>query len=206
MTNLTYAGPAPALSEAFDVLAATGALKRRELAPSPVLISTRDAIGGLWNKWDSAAFDRIAANNLAMDLPGDLRKAEVEKLKTQTGACRAPGVVRPENLLRGRFRMECDRGEVETVFTLAPANPPTVQYLRFEHIGTLSPAMRAFAEESAGKNSCRVGEVLAGDGAKEANVRLECEGGKSAVAQLKIEGELKSVQYRRAPGVACLAF
>jgi hypothetical protein len=171
-----------------------------------VLISTRDAIGGLWNNWDSAAFDKIAANNLAMDLPGDLRKAEVEKLKTQAGACRAPGQVHAENLLRGRFRMSCDRGEIETVFTLAPTNPASVQYLRFDHIGPLSPAMRAYAEESAAKNSCRVGDVLAGDGVKEANVRLECEGGKSAVAQLKIEGELKTVQYRRAPGVACLAF
>ena len=138
MTNMTYSGPAQALSEAFDVLAATGALQRRELAPSPVLTSTRDAIAGLWKQWDNAAFDKLAANNLAMDLPGAARRAEVEKLKSQVGSCQSPGAVQPENLLRGRFRMECERGAVDVVFTMAPTNPPTVQLLNFRPVGPMS--------------------------------------------------------------------
>ena len=205
MTNLTYAGPAPALSEAFDVLAKTGALQRRVIGPSPILTSTRDTISGLWNNWDSATFDKIAANNLAMDLPGASRKAEVEALKSKVGACRAPDEVHAENLLRGRFRMSCERGEVETVFTLAPTNPPTVQYLRFERIGPLSVAMKTHADETAAKMSCRVGDILGGDGERESNIRMECKSG-PAVAQLKIDGEVRTVQYRRAPGSACLAF
>ena len=41
MTNLTYAGPAAALAEAFEILEGTGALKPRELPPSPALASSR---------------------------------------------------------------------------------------------------------------------------------------------------------------------
>ncbi len=203
MTNMTYAGPAQALSEAFDALAKTGALTPRELDASPVLVSTRDAIAGLWNKWDDAAFDKLAANNLPMDLPGAARKAEVDSIKKIAGVCKAPGAVRAENLLRGRFRMGCDKGEVETVFTLAPTNPPTVQYLRFEHLGPLSAAMRTFAEETATKQSCKPGEILGGDGTKESNMRMECKAG-AAIAMFKIEGEQKTVTYRRAPGSACM--
>jgi hypothetical protein len=44
MTNLTYAGPAAALVEAFEILQATGALQPRELPPSPSLVSTHDVI------------------------------------------------------------------------------------------------------------------------------------------------------------------
>jgi CubicO group peptidase (beta-lactamase class C family) len=209
MTNLTYAGPASALSEAFDALAKTGALQPRELEASPVLISTRDSIASLWNKWDDQVFDKLAANNLPMDLPGPARKAQVEALKRATGACQPPNGIQPENWLRGRFRMSCENGEVETSFTLAPTNPPTVQYLHFEHIGSLSPAMRAYAEETAAKLSCRIGETLGGDGKKEAAVRLlGCaapSGSSQALALLKIDGETKTVQFRRAPGAACLA-
>jgi hypothetical protein len=200
---MTYSGPAVALSEAFDALAKTGALKPRELDPAPILLSTRDALASLWNKWDDSAFDKLAANNLAMDLPGSARRAEVEKLKKQSGACQAPGPVHPENWLRGRFRMRCDKGEVEAVFTLAPTNPPTVQYLRFEHVGPMSATMRALAEETAARHSCKLGEVLGGDGSRETHIRLECSGG-AAMAMLKIDGERKSADFRRAPGTACM--
>jgi hypothetical protein len=80
-----------------------------------------------------------------------------------------------------------------------------VQYLRFEHIGEMSPAMRALAEETAARHSCKLGEVLGGDGVKDTHIRLECAAGGSGLALLKIEGEQKSASFRRAPGSACLA-
>lgn len=131
MTNLTYAGPAGALNEVFDVLRRTGALKPRELPPSPVLISTRDRIFELWREWDDKKATALAANNLFLDTPAKLRRDEIQRLKQRVGECTSAGNVHPENLLRGTFRMNCERGPVNVMFTLAPTQPPTVQYLQF---------------------------------------------------------------------------
>jgi hypothetical protein len=132
MANLTYSGPAGALNEGFDVLRKTGALKPRELPPSPVLTSMRDAIFGLWQNWDQAKADSVAANNLFLDIPAAYRRAEMDKLKARVGACTATTAVEPENWLRGMFRINCERGTVYTTFTLAPTEPPSIQYLRFD--------------------------------------------------------------------------
>jgi hypothetical protein len=132
MANLTYAGPVYPMIGAFDALRRTGGLKPGELPPSPVLTSTRDAIFGLWQRWDDAKANAIAANNLFLDTPVPQRKADIERLKARVGACRDTTAVEPENLLRGKFRINCERGTVRATFTLAPTQPPTVQYLRFE--------------------------------------------------------------------------
>ena len=88
MANVTYAGPARAMSEAFDALRKTGALKPRVLPPAPVLTSTRDAIFGLWKEWDDTAAAKIAAGNLFLDIPVADRRSQIERLKAKFGAWR----------------------------------------------------------------------------------------------------------------------
>jgi len=146
MTNLTYAGPTAALVEALEILESTGALKPRELPPSPPLLSTRDAILRLWRNWDDREAGAIAANNLFLDTPADVRGQTIAKLKTDMGECQPAGEVQPENLLRGRFRLTCDRGFVDVTFTLAPTMPPKVQYLSFVGTKSLDVNMKAVAE------------------------------------------------------------
>ncbi len=131
MANLTYQGPRTPADEAFDALRKTGALQPRELPASPLLNSTRDRIMEIWNRWDGGAAERLAADNLFKDKPADVRQKEIAALKDEVGACSAPGTIRPENWLRGRFRIPCDRASVDVVFTLAPTQPPTVQALSF---------------------------------------------------------------------------
>ena len=131
MANLTYAGPVSALSEGFDVLRRTGALKPRELPASPVLTATRDAIFALWKDWNGTKANTLAANNLFLDTPAPQRKAEIEKLKARVGECKDAGPVQPANLLRGTFPLNCERGTVRVRFTLAPTQPPSVQHLSF---------------------------------------------------------------------------
>ncbi|HXA04866.1 MAG TPA: serine hydrolase domain-containing protein [Bryobacteraceae bacterium] len=149
MTNLTYAGPAAALAEAFEILEATGALKPRELPPSPALVSTRDAILRLWRNWDDREADAIAANNLFLDTPADVRRRGIEKVKTEMGECKPAGDIQPENLLRGKFRLLCERGFVDVAFTLAPTMPPKLQYLSFATTKSLDANMKAVAESLA---------------------------------------------------------
>jgi CubicO group peptidase (beta-lactamase class C family) len=146
MTNLTYAGPASALAEAFEILEGTGALKPRELPPSPALVSTRDTILRLWHNWDDREAEAIAANNLFLDTPADVRRRGIETVKAEMGECKPAGDIQPENLLRGKFRLLCDRGFVDVSFTLAPTMPPKLQYLNFAATKSLDSNMTAVAQ------------------------------------------------------------
>jgi CubicO group peptidase (beta-lactamase class C family) len=205
MTNLTYSGPSQALSEAFDVLLRTGALQPRVLPPAPVLTSTRDSITGLWNNWDDKKLEQIAANNLLMDLPAADRRQDMEEVRKQVGGnCRAPGAVVPENLLRGAYRMACDRGEVEVSFTLAPTNPPSVQFLNFRPIVKPTAPMQALLDQSATKAGCKLSKLLGGDGTRVSVGLLECAAGQQAMVAAQIDANGKETsQLRRAPGARC---
>jgi CubicO group peptidase (beta-lactamase class C family) len=131
MANLTYLGSSAAMWESLHVLDKTGALEPRRLPASPLLTSTRDEIARLFREWDDRAAERLAADNLLKDRSAALRRADIDKLRAEVGNCRETGEVRPENWLRGAFTMRCDRGDVEARFTLAPTEPPRVQYLHF---------------------------------------------------------------------------
>jgi CubicO group peptidase (beta-lactamase class C family) len=149
MANLTYEGTRGAIDEAMEALRKTGALRPRELPPSRILVSTSKAITSLWQRWDDRAAAELAADNLFEDTPADERRAEMERLKADLGACSPSGEIRPENLLRGTFRMACTQGFVDVTFTLAPTMPPKVQHLSFVSAKTLEDRTRASAVELA---------------------------------------------------------
>src|SRR5262249_47234008 len=128
--NRTYTGGAGTFDQAFDLLARTGGLEPRAIQPSPALVSARDAVANLIVKWDEAAADRIAAVNLYLDQTKDRRKAAIDALHAQVGACTAgAGFDHVEKALRGGWTMSCERGEVKGADTLAPTTPPRVEYL-----------------------------------------------------------------------------
>lgn len=132
MANLTYAGPSQPMNEAWDVLLKGGGLQKRQLPVAPVLTQMRDSIFRLWNQWDDNEVKKIAAMNLLLDVPAGQRQQQMGKLKSEVGECRAPGPVTPENWLRGQFELDCARGRVAVSFTLAPTQPPGIQYLSFQ--------------------------------------------------------------------------
>jgi CubicO group peptidase (beta-lactamase class C family) len=128
--NLTYTSWPRTFDAALDALARTGALQPRVAQPSAALVSARNAVAALVVKWDDAAADRIAAQNLFLDTSKDRRRAAIERLLTQVGACTAgSGFDRVENALRGDWIMDCARGRLRVAITLAPTNPPSVQFL-----------------------------------------------------------------------------
>jgi CubicO group peptidase (beta-lactamase class C family) len=128
--NRTYTGWGGTFDQAFDLLARTGGLQPRAIEPSPSLVSARDAVANLVVKWDDAAADRIAAVNLFLDQSRDRRKAAIDALHAQVGACTAgSGFDRVENALRGDWTMNCERGKLKVAITLAPTTPPKVQFL-----------------------------------------------------------------------------
>jgi len=127
--NRTYTGWGGIFDAALDLLKNTGGLQPRTVEPSPALVAARDAASSLVVKWDDATADRIAAVNLFLDESRDRRKAAVDALHAQVGACTAgSGFDRVENALRGDWTMTCERGTLKVAITLAPTNPPKVQF------------------------------------------------------------------------------
>ena len=112
---------------AANALAATGAFLPRAPQPSPALIEARQKVGGLIQRWDEGVAEQIAADNLFLDISKDRRRAALEALRTQVGACRLDDRFEVENALRGRWTMACERGQVQVAITLAPTMPPKVQ-------------------------------------------------------------------------------
>jgi hypothetical protein len=80
---------------------------------------------------DEGEATALAADNLFLDKPAAEFREEIARLKNDLGTCGPAGGMEPMNLLRGSFRMSCDRGTVDIYFTLAPTIPPKVQFLRF---------------------------------------------------------------------------
>ncbi len=213
MTNLTYSAPTPALDEAFNVLRRTGALRTRELAPSPVLIKMQQALFGLWNEWKPADAERIAADNLFLDKSAAARQAEIAELKKVAGQCQLSGPVRPQNWLRGEFDLACERGTIVRMFmTLAPTPEPTVQLWSARVIQPFGAAMRKAAEHAlADKDlvrtygSCKLGAVTAGDGARQGGIQLACEKGAAELElALDAKGKVTRSHFTKSAAEACI--
>jgi hypothetical protein len=149
MADLTYAGPAAPIEQALAILSKTGALRPRQLPPSPDLVRVRAAIAALWERWDDTEAQALAADNLFQDASAADRRKNIEALKSNLGTCRVTGEIAPLNLLRGSFRMKCEKGDVEASFTLAPTMPPKVQSLRFVSIKPLDNQARDAVERLA---------------------------------------------------------
>ena len=129
--NLTYTGWGRPVTAALEALARTGGLQPRSMQPSPALVDARNAVAALVERWDDALAERIAANNLFLDVSKERRRAELEVLRKDVGECPADRdrFDTVENALRGQWTMACARGRVRVSITLAPTIPPGVQYL-----------------------------------------------------------------------------
>ena len=147
--NVTYTGWGGVVGTAFDVLAKTGGLKPRMPQPSPSLVASRDAVSRLIMSWDDDQADQIAAMNLFLDRSKARRRKEIEDLRAEVGLCTAPAAFDSvENWLRGRWTMQCERGDLRVAITLAPTVPPRVQHL---DVRRASPG-----ESQAPAASCRM--------------------------------------------------
>ena len=126
--NLRYTGWGAPIDAAVAALSATGALRPRVVHASPALESARAVIARLVTRWDDAEADRVAAGNLFLDVDKAHRRADLDRLRAQVGACtEGDGFDRIENPLRGEWSMPCERGTLRVAITLAPTMPPTVQ-------------------------------------------------------------------------------
>lgn len=134
MGNLTYTGWGGVVNQAFERLAATGALQPRMPQPSADLVAAREAVSRLVDSWDDALADSVAAMNLFLDETKERRRAGIAALRDGLGACTMADPFLVENALRGRWRLRCEGGALEVAITLAPTIPPKVQYLNVRRV------------------------------------------------------------------------
>jgi len=146
MSNLTYGGFNGLFNEILTALQRTGALQPRVVQPSKELLSAQADISQLLIKWDDALANRIAADNLFLDVAADVRASRWKTLAEQHGACRPATTIDADNALRGEWRMVCDRGSLDVFITLAPTLPPKVQQINISPILPPDPEMTKTVE------------------------------------------------------------
>jgi CubicO group peptidase (beta-lactamase class C family) len=139
MGSLTYTNWGPRFDAALAALSRTAALVPRQPQPSAALVGMRADVTRLIQQWDDGLAERIAANNLYLDVAKERRKRSFEQLREKHGACRADGPLVAENALRGEWVMPCERGALRVSITLAPIVPPKVQFLSVRSAETTAP-------------------------------------------------------------------
>ena len=134
MSNLTYGGFNVLFNDVTAALHRTGALQPRVVKPSQALLSAQADVSQLITKWDDSLAERVAADNLFLDVAADVRQENWKALAQQHGTCRPATSIKPENALRGEWRMMCDRGWLNVFITLAPTMPPKVQLININPV------------------------------------------------------------------------
>jgi len=209
MSNQTYQGFNNLFNDVLSALHHTGALQPRGVQPSQALLKAQADVSQLIVKWDDNLANQIAADNLFLDVAADVRSSRWKALAEQHGTCRPASSIKPENALRGEWRMTCDRGWLDVFITLAPTMPPKVQLININPVlppdgemtktadtivkmlgawdakaveAIAAPAfdiekMRRQVAAAAAWGSCKVGEPLSGNGARNSSIRLVCDNG-----------------------------
>lgn len=152
MGNQTYQGFNGLFNDVTSALHRTGALQPRVVQPSQALLTAQSDVSQLIIKWDDSLANRIAADNLFLDVAADVRASRWKELAQQHGVCRPGTSIKPENALRGEWRMMCDKGWLNVFITLAPTMPPKVQLIN------INPVMPPDAEMT--KTAETIGKLL----------------------------------------------
>lgn len=127
--NQTYTPNMQIINSVLSLLFATNALKPRALPVASALIETQTQLMNLFNQWNDDTALALATESFFLDLALERRRVQFQQLRREFGPCKSVTAVIPENALRGRWIMQCQRGTIEVFATLAPTVPPRLQYL-----------------------------------------------------------------------------
>jgi CubicO group peptidase (beta-lactamase class C family) len=126
-SNLTYAPMGGINMRVLDSLLASSQISPRAIPVSRILAQRQKELVGILSHWNQAKSSGIFAENFFLDYFPDQLQKESDALFKQMGAIRKVDDMVPENNLRGKFRLQCERGDLEVSFTLTPENPPLIQ-------------------------------------------------------------------------------
>lgn len=127
-SNLTYANMGAPVSHVADTLIALAGLQERVFPVSVALKTKQEQLMKVLPQW-TADCDSLFAENFFPDKSKERWKKEVLKLLEEIGTVTDVTPMRPENLLRGTFTIQGDKGALEVFFTLTPETKPLIQQL-----------------------------------------------------------------------------
>jgi len=142
LTSRTYGGAGGLTRRAVEALKETGALQPRVAQPAPALRRVAAEVAALVDRWSDAGAEALAADNLFLDEALPARRDAIEALRKELGACQ-PGALKAENALRGVQQLDCERGRLAITLTLAPVQPPRVQFLQVAKVPETPPTRPA---------------------------------------------------------------
>ncbi len=149
LANVTYADMHTACADALDYLITTAKLPRRSAPPSPALAAARAGVLRLLDAWDDALADRLFADNFFLDEDRPRRREQLAQLARTHGRLQPDGAIEAENWLRGRWRMQGERGWCWVWISLAPGLPTRIQALEIDSTLPPTSAMQAAAQRLA---------------------------------------------------------
>ena len=133
-SNLTYANMGSINMQVIDSLLHSTKLPKYTLPISSILKQRQSELMKILPHWNSAEKSGIFAINFFSDYFTPVLKKEAEALFTIIGSIRKVHDMIPENQLRGKFRIEGEKGDLEVSFTLSPENPALIQEFHLNEI------------------------------------------------------------------------
>lgn len=150
MTNLTYTTASSVVSLLAKGLRDRGLLPARPIALSPALVRAREDVLSLLASWDDAKAAAIFDTHYASYRAPAEQRAELESLRQRHGACRPGAQAEPEDALRGRLWLSCERGELEVAVELTSDVPARIQALTLESVLPPSAPLSTAAAQVSG--------------------------------------------------------
>lgn len=132
--NLTYAGMGTPNLEVLDTIIKLADLKPRQLPVSTILNERKAQLIRLLPDFKEAEKSGIFAENFFADYNVLSLQKTFQDLYAKTGGIKNITELMPENQLRGKFRMEGEKGSIEIFFTLTPEKAPLIQQLDVKEI------------------------------------------------------------------------
>lgn len=149
LANVTYAPVHALCSEALALLVEGASLPKRAPEPDPALLQAQEGVNRLLTVWDDALADQLFADNFFLDLDRARWQERLAHLRAQHGRLQPEGAFVVKNWLRGRWRLQGERGWCTLFVTLAPTQPPRVQHLAIESTLPPTPSLQKIAQQMA---------------------------------------------------------
>lgn len=123
--NVTYAPTTIINNAVIDTLVQLAALKPRQISVSPILAKRQQELVSVIENWEN--IPPIFAENFFDDYPVDMLKKQSASIFAKVGKIVKINTMIAENQLRGYFFINCEKGNIEIIFTLSPENPALIQ-------------------------------------------------------------------------------
>ncbi|MEP6987564.1 MAG: serine hydrolase domain-containing protein, partial [Chloroflexota bacterium] len=140
--NVTYSSISLKVNDALAVLHETGGLEARIVPASQPLLDVQKGITDLYETWSDDDVTALATASFFQDMALERRRKQVQDLRASFGKVKSITPFAAENNLRGRWTLQCLRGNIDVYVTLALTVPPRMQVLQFISAKPLSAGLK----------------------------------------------------------------